>query len=166
VSQNTQKRLLAELANAPGKAQALYMKQCKRHGITPEPEPSSGAPAAGGDDVERKQGLAEEALEKAVASVEAGGSVQWAMMGEEGKRQFIDFNKAMQGGSMSNLQMGGHVQEQLHGAFSALAEEHGSTLTSAIAESARLYDAKLHKTFCMEVGACKRKGDAADRDEL
>ena len=196
VSPNTQKRLLAELANANGKEYAIYARLCKRHGITPEPEQTDEEDDGDTEgEVERKQGLAEvpaafestspptamlacfcadavhaarpgqEALEKVVSSVKESGS-QWALVGLEGSRKYIDFNKAMTSGqSMNNLQMSPQVSDSLQGAFSALAEEHGHVLTTSIAEAARLYDARLHTTFCTDtVPVCKRKGK--DRDEL
>lgn len=118
-----------------------------------------------GGNVAHKKSLAEKALETVVSD----RKVQWAQTGNEGERKFVDFNKAMNGGSMNNMQVGGHVAEKLHVAFGALASEHGHTLASAMASSPRLYDAGLEKTFCSEdVGVCKRKGEADpdDRDEL
>ena len=151
----------------------MYVRLCKRHGITPEPEHAEAAAAAedsDGDPAERKQRLAEEALESVVSGVK-GGSTQWALTGEEGSREYVDFNKAMQGGVMTNMQMGPQVGEALHSVFEALASEHSHTLTSAIAEAPRVYDAGLHLSFCAEtVRSCKRKGGKLvprdDHDEL
>lgn len=114
------------------------------------------------DDSEGKLELAEAALDATVAS--AKGGTQWAVVGTAPERKYVDFNKAMQGGTMNNLRMGQDVAEGLHAAFSTLAEEHRGLLTSAIAEASRVYDAGLDKTFCTD--ACSPSGARAERDEL
>ena len=43
---------------------------------------------------------------------------------------------------------------QLHTAFTGWSGEHEDTLVWLIADAPRLYDSKLHKTFCINVGAC------------
>ena len=106
-----------------------------------------------------KRELADAALVATVASVKSG--TQWAIVGDKPERKYVDFQKAMQSGAMSNLQMGGHVTDDLHAAFSALASAHRGLLTSSIAEVSRVYDAGLDKTFCtVDAGACSGSGGA------
>lgn len=103
MSKTTADRLLAELRAAhPGSEHALYTKLCKRKNVVCEEEYTDSP--AGNDDVAAKLELAGQALDKTLAFPKGG--TQWAVSGGDGKRQYVDFNKAMQGGIMSNLQSG------------------------------------------------------------
>lgn len=168
MGKNTQQRLLAELQSSPpSKAHALYKRLCERKQPFPCAEEFTDSPESDSTDgISAKAEKAQLALEATVAA--AKGGTQWAVEGAEGSRRYVDFNKAMQSGKVSNLQMGGDVADKLHGAFSGLAEDHGGTLTSAIAEVSRVYDAGLDKNFCgQEAKACEDHGeDGSVRDEL
>lgn len=63
------------------------------------------------------------------------------------------------------LPVGGDVTDALAAAFDSYAS-HRDTLTSAIAEASRVYDAGLDKTFCAAACGTGAGDEATEHDEL
>lgn len=154
-----EKGVSALLKKSKGGEHELYVRICTKYGVSPEAEYDPKAVTAPSEDDTAlwKFAAAEEAIAATVASASAESKIQWAKSGVDGKRAFVDFNKAMQGGTLENLSMGGDVSKELHACMSHLAKEHENTIITAIAESEKPYSSGLHKKFCKEVGCCGAK---------
>ena len=125
--------LEALLGRAKGKEHDLYARVCAKYGVVEEPA----------DD---KAALASVAL---TAAVDAVANEQWAEMDDGGTKAFVDFQKAMSGGSITGaVSMGPQVSEKMSACYAEWAHDYESTLTAAIAAVRRPYDSQLHKTFC------------------
>lgn len=123
----------ALLGRAKGKEHDLYARVCAKYGVVEEPA----------DD---KAALASVAL---TATVEAVANEQWAEMDDAGNRAFVDFQKAMSGGSITGaVTMGPQVSQKMAACYAEWARDYEPTLTAAIAAVRRPYDSQLHKTFC------------------
>lgn len=138
------------LKRSKGKEYELYLKVCDKYNIEPE-EPSE---EPSDDEIfVHKRGLAHAAIGATVAGIKP--STQWATVGETGSRKFVDFNKAMQTGSMSgSMNMGPETLTQLLGSYKFYAQEHGADLANAVARVARVYESKLDKEFCVGIEHC------------
>lgn len=149
---------VTELVNrSKGKEHSLYSRICTKYGVAPKAEYDGTPPPATQDESTMwKFPAAEEALAATVASAN-NGKTQWAKSGTPGKELYVDFNKAMNGGNMENLSMGGKVGEDLEGCFSYLASEHAAVIADAVSASAKPFSSGLHKTFCPGAGMCPPK---------
>jgi hypothetical protein len=95
-----------------------------------------------------------QAIAGAIATTNKEGGLQWAKTGKEGERAFMDFAKAMNGGTIDNMSMGGDVAEDLKKCFEHIGAEHESLLINTVAESSKPYSSGLHKTFCKDYSYC------------
>ena len=151
------------LRRSAGKEHALYERVCEKYGLDPEDE---WAPEEDAEDAEERDAATEAALERA-REYPTASKVQWAMVGPEGQRKYQDFQKAISaGGTLSGLEMGPQITEQLQGCFEEFAVKGEDVLREAIRRSAKAYSSGVHKTFCRDIEACPAKGRRKGRDEL
>lgn len=142
------------LARAKGQEHHLYARVCAKYGVFEE-EPYDGRPSP--QEEVAKAELVEAALE---ATVEDVRSQQWAEADDFGKKAFVDFQKAMSGGSITgSISMGPEVTEKMAACYQNWATDHKDTLIARMAAVARPYDTKLHKTFCENARACNSDPD-------
>ena len=104
----------------------LYSKVCEKYGVDPEGIYEGLKPT--GTPEERKQRLTEAALNSTLEHVKSK-DVQWAVSGSEPNRKYIDFNKAMQGGTSESISSGGDIADQLSKAFEHYTSNFNETLT-------------------------------------
>jgi len=92
-----------------------------------------------------------------------------AVVGEEGSREYKDFNKMMsEGGTMTNMQMGGHISEQLAESCESLVAQYGEVISEGFVNVDRAYDFKIEGEICYD--ACspdaEEDEDTVKYDEL
>mmetsp|Transcript_32276 Transcript_32276/g.62166 ORF Transcript_32276/g.62166 Transcript_32276/m.62166 type:complete len:218 (+) Transcript_32276:65-718(+) len=123
-----------------GKEHLLYQKVCYKYNTAIEPAYSKEDADSIEEEVAWKEAQAGKALDEVMEKIKVKDA-QWAIAGKEGNRRYVDFNKAMSSGdSMDNMSMGGNVGKELEECFSMFRTDHLKMLTSALANSARLYD--------------------------
>lgn len=92
------------LARAKGKEHDLYVRVCTKYGIAEEAE-YKGSESL--QELEEKKKLIERALDTTIEDVK---TQSWAESDNEGRKIFVDFQKAMSGGSISgSISMGPEV---------------------------------------------------------
>merc|ERR1712087_2733 len=148
-----------------GKEHSLYQKVCYKYNTAIEPAYTKEDAESPEEEIAWKESQARGAMDKAVKDVKKEGT-QWAVKGKEGERKYVDFNKAMNSGDqMDNLSMGGDVGKKIAECFEVFIEKYAPSLAAALANSARLYDSGIDKTFCYETtGMCKREDPESSSD--
>lgn len=146
-----------------GREHNLYQKVCYKYNTAIEPAYTKEDADSPEEELAWKESQAKGAMDKVIAEVSKEGK-QWAVSGKEGERKYVDFNKAMNSGDqMDNLSMGGDVAKQLEECFKGLISIYADPLAGALANSERLYDSGIDKTFCFETtNICKREDPDAE----
>lgn len=143
------------------KLHEVYSELCKRYGVEPQ-EIYEGEVAKGSPEEQRLR-LTKAALSAALSHVNAKGQ-QWATTGEAPHRKYVDFNKAMEGGTAESISSGGDIAENILKTFTFLATNHNETLTVSPSRSLDVHDdcvdriaAHLPSAFCRTPGGrCQR----------
>jgi len=134
-----------------GKEYELYLKVCAKYKLDPEED---DVQATGDEIFVHKRAGANNALRATIEGITKPGP-QWAVIGDNGKRKYMDFNIAMKSGSMNgNINMGPDTHTQLMGSYKFWGEEHAVDITNAVARAGRVYESRLDKEFCVGIEAC------------
>lgn len=124
------------LKKAKGDYHDLYKRICSKYGAPPEDEVNG----------------VESALDATVPALELQ---QWAQMVDGDKVTFVDFQKAMAGGSITgSISMGPDVTATMKACYLDFIDNHATVLVDTMAAAKRPYDSKLHTSFCDNIGAC------------